>query len=204
MLKFLNRVWGNIDLKSTVIIALVLMLFFKGKYKIPEPQVVVETHIIEHFHTDTVRSVPIITQQIFPTKIETKYIADTSSMEALKKQYDTLVKNHTVSNISQDTLKVGSVGMVAVRDTVRENKIVGRSWSYNLKEREIITTITIKEPYKPKNQLYYGGEVGSAPSAELGVMLKNKKDNIIKLSAEYFSPWKSFNYKIGYYQKLHL
>ncbi len=198
--------WFRFEFKDFVIILLVLLVFFKGRYKIPEPQIVRTTDTVYNYHTDTIRSVPVITQQIFPTQIETRYLPDTS-YQGLRKQYEDLVRVHTTKNISQDSVKIDTIGWAAVRDTVTENKIVGRSWSYKIKEREVTNTITIREPYKPKTQLYYGGEVGignGIPSAGVGLMLKNKQDNVLKLVGEYIFPLKTFNAKVGYYQKLHL
>ena len=89
--------------------------------------------------------------------------------------------------------------------------IVGRSYKYDLKYPKIKETITIKEPYKPKNQLYLGGEISGSrlnlvDQINAGLLFKNKKDQIFgakvglnldgQLHAGVSSYWKiSFKHK---------
>jgi hypothetical protein len=76
------------------------------------------------------------------------------------------------------------LGFVAVTDTIHKNRIDGRTFTANVKERIIKEELIVKEP--AKTQLYYGLNAGfnkedyvSAIGA--GVILKTKKDKIYQL-----------------------
>lgn len=193
------------------IIGLALFFVLQKSPKAPGNIVTVlhDTTIIHH--DTTILSERIITKSIYPDSIPVKYTPD-SSYNKLRAQYEDLVRNHITQNIYSDTTKVDSIGYIARVDTVQENKLRGSKLAWSLKEREITNTITIREPYKPVNQLYYGGELGwgtgagsnALNSASVGIMVKNKKDNVLKISGGYIIPLKSPEIKIGYYHKLSL
>ena len=114
-----------------------------------------------------------------------QYLADTS-YAVLKKQFDTLVKNHTALAIYNDSVKLDTIGYVSVTDSVRENKIIGRSWQYNYKVPFVTKTVTINNYAKPKAQVYIGGSINTTQtlglqSADAGLMLKTKSDKIYGL-----------------------
>lgn len=114
-----------------------------------------------------------------------QYQADTN-YAILKMQFDTLVKNHTALVIYNDSVKLDTLGYVSVIDSLRENKIIGRSWQYNYKIPYVTKTVTINNYAKPKNQVYIGGGVNTTQifglqSADAGLMLKTKSDQIYGL-----------------------
>lgn len=114
-----------------------------------------------------------------------QYLADTS-YAVLKKQFDTLVKSHTALAIYNDSVKLDTIGYVSVTDSIRENKIIGRSWQYNYKLPFVTKTVTINNYAKPKAQVYIGGSVNTTQtlglqSADAGLMLKTKSDKIYGL-----------------------
>jgi len=114
-----------------------------------------------------------------------QYQADTN-YAILKMQFDTLVKNHTALVIYNDSVKLDTLGYVSVTDSLRENKIIGRSWQYNYKIPYVTKTVTINNYAKPKNQVYIGGGVNTTQtfrlqSADAGLMLKTKSDKIYGL-----------------------
>jgi hypothetical protein len=85
-------------------------------------------------------------------------------------------------------VKLDTLGYVSVTDSVRENKIIGRSWQYNYKIPFVTKTVTVTNYAKPKTQLYVGGGVNTTQtlglhSAEAGIILKTKKDKIYGLKA---------------------
>lgn len=111
-----------------------------------------------------------------------QYIADTS-YKGLLAQYDALGDKYFSRNVYKTNFILGAYGTAAVSDTIVANKIVGNSIDYHLNIPEKTTTITIHEPYKPKSQLYIGGGLNGSPSnlvssVELGLLYKNKKDQI--------------------------
>jgi hypothetical protein len=94
--------------------------------------------------------------------------ADVDTMEVLKDYYTT--------RIYSDTLKVDSLGYVAIRDTISQNKIIGRWYDARITERTIRETITVKD--LPKTQIWVG--IGSSTNltvaGNLSVITKKKKN----------------------------
>jgi hypothetical protein len=96
-----------------------------------------------------------------------------------------LLKDYLAKVVYKDTLRLDDgLGFVAVTDTIHKNRIDGRTFTANVKERIIKEEMIVKEP--ARNQLYYGLNAGfnredyvSAIGA--GVILKTKKDKIYQL-----------------------
>jgi hypothetical protein len=72
-----------------------------------------------------------------------------------------------------------NLGTIELTDTISMNKIIGRKWNAQIKERTITDTKIVKE--LPRNQVYAGlsGVVGNS-NVLVGpqISLKTKKDNI--------------------------
>ena len=118
---------------------------------------------------------------------KTEYLADTN-YTILKMQFDNLVKLHTALAIYKDSVKLDTIGYVVVTDSIRENKITGRTWKYDYKIPYVTTTTTIINTKGSKTQLYVGGGVNTTQTlglnyAEVGVILKTKSDKIYGLKA---------------------
>jgi hypothetical protein len=116
-----------------------------------------------------------------------QYIADTNYPK-LKAQFDDLVKLLLSKNIYADTLKLDTLGYVAIADTIQENKLQNRGVHYSYKIPTITEKITITKEAPKKNQLYIGGGVNfnrtlMPQGLEAGLILKTKKDQIYNLSA---------------------
>ncbi len=96
-----------------------------------------------------------------------------------------LLKDYLAKVVYKDTLRLDDgLGFVAVTDTIHKNRIDGRTFTANVKERIIKEELIVKEP--AKNQLYYGLNAGfnkedyvSAIGA--GLILKTKKDKIYQI-----------------------
>jgi len=116
-----------------------------------------------------------------------QYLPDTN-YAALKLQFEALVKEHASKNVYSDTLKLDTLGYIAVADTTQFNKLLNRSYDYKYKIPTITEQITITK-YPPKrNQVYIGGAINVdaklAPStAEVGLILKTKRDQIMGVKA---------------------
>lgn len=112
------------------------------------------------------------------------------SLDTLTEQYVNLAKKYLEVKTYKDSIELKDsagkkVGVVNLKDVVSENEIKARNPSYQLTFPQ--TTITIREPYKPRNQLYIGGGVlGSQPQlvvgAKGGLYLKNKRDQMYGIS----------------------
>ena len=122
------------------------------------------------------------------TRIPPQYLADTN-YAALKLQYDALLSKYLALTVYADTLKLDTLGYVAVADTVKENQLKNRSYKYNYKIPTITEKITITNNIyeQPKRQLYFGGGIDGNQTlgitgASVGLLLKNKKDHIFGLN----------------------
>lgn len=101
--------------------------------------------------------VPI--EVFIPTEIDT--------MEVLKDYY--------IKRVYSDTLRLDSLGYVAIRDTISQNKIINRWFDAHIIEREITETITVKD--LPKTQIWGGLTSSSNVSfgGSLSLITKNQR-----------------------------
>jgi hypothetical protein len=125
-------------------------------------------------------------KEVIHDTLPPEYIADTSYPK-LKAQYDALVFDHLAKNIYTDTLKLDTLGYVAIADTVHKNKLQNRSYNYNYKIPTIHTTTTITKYAPAKNQLYVGGGVDGNKTAgvtnlNVGLLFKTKSDKIYSVT----------------------
>ena len=132
----------------------------------------------------TIYSNPTIIVREGTDSIIKEYLPDTNYNKLLT-QYNSLLKLYFTKTIQEDNLKIDSIGWVNIIDTVNENLIVGRKFTYNLTYPKIIETKIV--PEETKRQVYIGvgmsgnkNEVFAKTSA--GFLYKNKKDNIIGIS----------------------
>ena len=114
-----------------------------------------------------------------------EYIADTNYPK-LKVQYDALVIAYLAKNIYADTVKLDTLGYVAVADTVHKNELLGRSYKYNYKIPTITVTNTITKQAPPKGALFMGGGVtGNKIGLDVlhgGLLYKSKQDKLFGLN----------------------
>jgi hypothetical protein len=124
-------------------------------------------------------------KEVIHDTLPPEYIADTNYPK-LKAQYEALVSAFLVKNIYTDTLKLDTLGYVAVDDTVYKNEIHNRSYKYNYKIPTITVTTTITKQAPPKGALFIGGGVdgnkaGGVTNVNLGMLFKTKSDKIYGL-----------------------
>lgn len=132
---------------------------------------------------------PIPSQSQIPIIIPQSY-KPSDNLEVLLKQYKELVEKFLTQKTYKDSIELKDtagkkVGVVNLEDIVSENEIKSRKPSYQLEFP--ITTITIREPYKFKNQVYLGGGILGSENqlitgAKTGIYLKNKKDQLYGIS----------------------
>lgn len=125
-----------------------------------------------------------IKEVIYDT-IPQEYIADTSYSD-LKNQYDSLVIAYLAKNIYADTLKLDTLGYVAIADTVYKNELLNRSYKYNYKIPTVTVTTTITKQAPAKGALFIGGGImGTTTNLDMlhtGLLYKNKKGRILGLN----------------------
>lgn len=166
------------------LLAVIVIDRCQGPAPAPKPKVIVKTDTLWVERKVTVPGKPVVEKsKVTPPKGGSLPAADTNCVR-LKKQYEDLRDSFYTLKTYTDTLKIDSLGYVTVKDTVHQNRLQGRTFSYDLRYPKVITTITIREPYLPKRQLYAGiGVSASYPdlktvSLEGGLLYKDRKDRL--------------------------
>jgi hypothetical protein len=135
----------------------------------------------------------IDTVEVVKTKIVTKKGEDIYHETIVEKEViipavvDTaaLLKDYYSKVLYKDVLVLpDSLGTVAVTDTISQNKILGRTFNANVKQRTIKETMIVKE--LPKTQVYYGltggfNKADVVSNLGAGVLVKTKSDKIYQL-----------------------
>jgi hypothetical protein len=152
------------------------------------PQIKADTvtlHDTAWIHHDLLIIKKLKVKEIIHDTLPPEYIADTNYPK-LKAQYDALVVAHLAKKIYADTVKLDTLGYVAVADTVHKNELQNRSYKYNYKIPTITVTNIITKQTPPKGALFIGGGFTNTKQLELqtiqgGVLYKTKKDKIFGL-----------------------
>jgi hypothetical protein len=135
----------------------------------------------------------IDTVDIVKTKVVTKKGEDIYHETIVEKEViipaiiDTLalLKDYYSKVLYKDVLVLpDSLGTVSVTDTISQNRILGRTFNANVKQRTIKETTIVKE--LPKTKIFYGLEGGFnkadfVSSVGAGVLINTKKDKIYQL-----------------------
>lgn len=175
--------------KILVFIVIVLMFTVTLQYKgCNAPQIKADTVTLHdttwQTHDSLIIKKLIIKNTIHDT-LPPEYIADTNYPK-LKAQYDALVIAYLAKNIYADTVKLDTLGYVAVADTVHKNELLGRSYKYNYKIPTITVTNTITKQAPPKGALFMGGGVtGNKIGLDVlhgGLLYKSKQDKLFGLN----------------------
>ena len=136
----------------------------------------------------------IDTVDVIKTKVVTKKGEDIYHEVIVEKEVqipavvDTaaLLKDYYSKVLYKDVLVLpDSLGTVAVTDTISQNRILGRTFNANVRERTIREELIVKEP--AKTQLYYGLNAGFNKEDYVsavggGLILKTKKDKIYQFN----------------------
>jgi len=175
--------------KILVFIVIVLMFAVTLQHKgCNAPQIKVDTVTLHdttwQTHDSLIIKKLVIKNTIHDT-LPPEYIADTNYPK-LKAQYDALVIAHLAKKVYADTVKLDTLGYVAVADTVHKNELQNRSYKYNYKIPTVTVTTIITKQAPPKGALFIGGGFTNTKQLELqtiqgGVLYKTKKDKIFGL-----------------------
>ena len=128
-------------IKNGIIFILVLLFLF---------QIKIPTRTVTKTKIDTVFTVKTFTKFTKGDKIPYK-ILDT----IYKKSYDTtyIVKDYNQAKEFTDSIRQDS-NLYVIRDTISQNRIIGRSFKAEIQEKIITITNNIQD--KPKSALYIG------------------------------------------------
>lgn len=164
-----------------IVILLIILIFWKRDTSSLQEPIVIRDTVWMKFDSIVITK-PQIINRIYKENYHHHYTPD-STYEGLTNQFKEIVKEYLSINVHSDTLKIKDLGYIHITDSVSRNEIQSRKWDYSFKYPEITTTII--KPQPPANQLYIGGGVQSGPvdAAKIGLLFKNKRDNIFKVSA---------------------
>jgi hypothetical protein len=175
-------------LLSVIVIVLVAFILFQNdgctyiKDKQPEVVTVHDTAWTIH---DSLIIKKLKIKEVIHDTLPPEYIADTNYL-TLKLQYEALASAFLDKNIYTDTLKLDTLGYIAVADTVYKNELQKRSYKYNYKIPTITVTNTITKQAPPKGALFIGGGVTGNPNEVKsffgGFLYKSKKDKVFGLN----------------------
>jgi hypothetical protein len=174
-------------IKNIVLVALIALFFYQlrgGKINIGKTIMVAGKpyEVIKEIH-DTI--------EIPKTKVVTKKGEDiyheTIKEVVIPAIVDTnlILRDYFAKNIYNDTLHLpDNLGFVFLTDTITKNKIEGRKFVANVKEKVITNTTIVKE--LPKTKMYYGLEGGFNKADVVshlgfGVLINTKADKIYHL-----------------------
>ena len=175
------------NIAIAVLIIFVLLEWFNPGGVMPGKKVFIAGKAYEVIKHD------IDTVDIVKTKVVTKKGEDIYHETIVEKEViipaviDTmaLLKDYYSKVLYKDTLILpDSLGIVALNDTISQNKILGRTFNASVKQRTIKETTIVKE--LPKTKLFYGLEGGFnkadfVSSVGAGVLINTKKDKIYQL-----------------------
>jgi len=179
-----------LNFKNIVIAALiifVLLEWFNPGGVMPGKKVIIAGKAYEVIKHD------IDTIDIVKTKVVTKKGEDIYHETIVEKEIripavvDTLalLKDYYSKVLYKDTLHLpDSLGTVSLLDTISQNKILGRTFNANVKQRTIKETMIVKE--LPKTQVYYGltggfNKTDVVSNVGAGLLVKTKTDKIYQL-----------------------
>jgi hypothetical protein len=138
----------------------------------------IDTVVVDHYKTKYVKGSDIYHETIVEKEKRVEVPV------YLKGDTIRIVQDYHKKVLYKDKLVLDNdLGTIELTDTISMNKIVGRKWNAQIKERTITDTKIVKE--LPKNQVYagLGGVVGNS-NVLFGpqLTLKTKKDNIYGLN----------------------
>lgn len=187
-----NTMKKFISLSNISILILLLIIIFNGCFKKTEkakgPIIKVDgkkyeviKHIIDTFEIVKTDIVTRKGKDIYHEVIVHDTIEKFQPIDTLF-----IIKDYLSKYVYKDTLYLkDSLGIVWVTDTISANKILSRTWSYNIKERLVKESTIVKE--LPKMQLYFGfnaslNKQDLLQSIGSGLILKTKKDKLYQVN----------------------
>jgi len=134
-------------IKNGIIFILILLALFLFEFRVP-------TRTVDKTKIDTVVTTKTLTKYTKGNNIPFK-VLDTIFTNVYKEKHDTIyiVKDYNQVKEYTDSIKQDS-NLFVIKDTISQNRIIGRSFKAQLQEKTITITNNI-EP-KPKAALYLG------------------------------------------------
>jgi hypothetical protein len=176
-------------IKNIVLVALIALFLYQlkgGKINIGKTTVVdgKRYEIIKEIH-DTTEVTKINTKWKKGDDIVHETIVHDTAIKLVNVDTAALLHDYFAKNIYKDTLRLpDSLGYVFLTDTITKNKIEGRKFIANVKQKIITNTTIVKE--LPKTKIFYGIEGGFNKAdvvshLGLGMIINTKSDKIYQL-----------------------
>ena len=187
------------NIQTLLIVVLVTIILFTrscsgGKTSV-EPKIITKVET----RWDTVN----IVKEVYIPKWKTKIITQVDSI-LINTPVDTLevLKDYYAKNVFVDEIKLDSLGIITITDTIYKNTI----WRRAIESNILIPTTTVTEKIYINNREFYWGLnlIGKSNQIDYlggGILYKSKRKNIYGLGIgvnENFQPILS----IGYYMKI--
>ena len=187
------------NIQTLLIVVLVAIILFTrscsgGKTSV-EPKIITKVET----RWDTIN----IVKEVYIPKWKTKIITQVDSI-LINTPVDTLevLKDYYAKNVFVDEIKLDSLGIITITDTVYKNTI----WRRAIESNILIPTTTVTEKIYINNREFYWGLnlIGKSNQIDYlggGILYKSKRKNIYGLGIgvnENFQPILS----IGYYMKI--
>jgi len=176
------------EIVITLLVAVLLMFIFKGKYTGNEPTIVTHTDTIYN-HEITKKFIKGDSIPFVVLGIDTTIIHDTVR----------IVQDYLYVRAYSDTIKVDSSTFI-INDTISQNKIKNRGFYADISQKTIKVE-TIKT-IPSKNEVYWGilGDLRTFDNKVgigLGLGFKTAKNGLFTISAT------TNQYSIGYYARIY-
>ena len=174
------------DIVITIVIAVILIFIFKGRYNGNEPMIVTHTDTI-YKHDITKKYIKGDSIPFVVLGIDTTLIHDTVR----------IVLDYAYVRAYSDTIKVDSSTFI-INDTISQNKILNRGFYADISQKTIkVETI---RTIPSKNEVYLGiladlRAFDQKVGIGLGLGFKTAKNGLFTISAT------TNQYSIGYYTK---
>lgn len=203
---FVNKILST-DIKTLIIIGLGILLLLRncaGTVEDKDVEIVKvdgkNYELLERKIDTVIVEKEVIVEKYVPkyiTKIKTVEVeipVDVDSLAIVKKYFETYVVKDTL-NLTYDFPKEvtdnqgkkpdSTLGFGILTDKITQNQIVERDVKWNFRIPTVYNTTIVKDP--PKNQLYYGFNLGINKqdvfsSASGGLILKTKQDKLYQLN----------------------
>jgi hypothetical protein len=156
-----------------IVLAIVIILLLNSRSTKNEPTIITHTDTLYHDTTITkYKKGSDITYRVINNVHDSVQIHDTIS----------IVKDYLSAKEYADTFRIDTNNYISIKDTISQNRIIGRSFEAKLKEKTIVITNDI---YHPEKKGFYLGPVAdlrrfdSKVGIGVGLMYKPSKSQII-------------------------
>jgi hypothetical protein len=175
------------NIAIAVLIAIILLEYFNPGGKMPGRTIRIDGKAYEVIKHE-IDTVDVIKTKVVTKKGEDIYhetIVEHEVKVPVNVDTNAILKDFYSKVLYKDTLHLpDSLGTVSLLDTISQNKILGRTFNANVKQRTIKETTIVKE--LPKTQVFYGftggfNKADVVSNVGAGLLIKTKKDKIYQL-----------------------